>query len=139
MYNDIELKGYDKKYYQQNVSRKQKLRNISFAAIGKKFDEFRAKRALKKLEKAEKNLVDTRLFQSEVKPKHGISTAERIVNYRSEKVAKLESKINFLTTGEYPDKIAVKNRLDKQKKIRYNEDADEIPEIGKDNTTIKER
>lgn len=119
MYNDIELKGYDKKYYQQNVSRKQKLRNISFAAIGKKFDEFRAKRALKKLEKAEKNLVDTRLFQSEVKPKHGISTAERIVNYRSEKVAKLESKINFLTTGEYPDKIAVKNRAIKLKEMMW--------------------
>lgn len=119
MYNDIELKKYDKKYYQQNVSRKQKLRNISFAAIGKKFDEFRAKRALKKLEKAEKNLVDTRLFQSEVKPKHGISTAERIVNYRSEKVAKLESKINFLTTGEYPDKIAVKNRAIKLKEMMW--------------------
>ena len=119
MYNDIELKDYDKKYYQQNVSRKQKLRNVSFAAIGKKFDEFRAKRALKKLEKAEKQLVDTRLFQSEVKPKHGITTAERIINYRSEKVAKLESKINFLTTGEYPDKIAVKNRAIKLKKMMW--------------------
>ena len=119
MYNDIELKDYDKKYYQQNVSRKQKLRNVSFAAIGKKFDEFRAKRALKKLEKAEKQLVDTRLFQSEVKPKHGITTAERIINYRSEKVAKLESKINFLTTGEYPDKIAVKNRAIKLKEMMW--------------------
>lgn len=119
MYNDIELKEYDKKYYQQNVSRKQKLRNISFAAIGKKFDEFRAKRALKKLEKAEKELVDTRLFQSEVKPRHGVTAAERIINYRAEKVAKLESKINFLTIGEYPDKVAVKNRAIKLKEMMW--------------------
>ena len=67
---------------------------------------------------------------------------QRVSNFKIQSPELFErAKAILVSSGVKAEKvkIAVKNRLDKQKKIRYNEDADEIPEIGKDNTTIKER
>ncbi len=96
----------DELFYKEGNPKSIKLRKVSFAMVGKKFDEIRLAQAQNNLNKAKNNLVETQLTRSEMRNGDG----DTILARRSKAVAKLEEKVTFLNTLEEPEENFVKAR-----------------------------
>lgn len=126
MNSNIDLKNLEDEVLKlEKSSRKIKFKNVSFTNIGKKFDEFRIGLLEKKLAKEKKKLVKDEFTNGDLKEKNGSSRAERIIARKSLAIARLEEKINFLSTGEEHSINKIDNRAIKLKdkmmqNLRYN-------------------
>ena len=114
--DSFEFKDFeDESVKQEKEARKIKFKNISFTNIGKKFDQFRIDKLEKKLVKAKEKILDTQLFNSDMK--NDAKAAEGILLYRSKAVAKLEAELTFLETGKYVTVKMVESRAIKLKDL----------------------
>ena len=125
--NNYEIKDFEEVFFKkEKQSRKIKFKKLSFLNIGRKFDEFRARRLEKKLVKAKEKLANSQFFEGDLKAdRHGVAVVDRVLAHRTKAVANLEAKIDFLRTGDYPDQAevdshAIKLRNNMMENLRKN-------------------
>lgn len=124
--DDIEL--VDKKYFRIPLvkpSRKIKFKSISFKNILSRWNAFRLERLKSKLENKKSNLVEMEFSSEQLKNQEKV---EKKVLRKTQAIAKLESKINFLESGnyhseEFVDSRAIKLKSLMMKNLEYNKDS----------------
>lgn len=124
--DDIEL--VDKKYFRIPLvkpSRKIKFKSISFKNILSRWNAFRLERLKRKLEDKKSDLVEMEFSAEQLKNQEKV---EKKVLRKTQAIAKLESKINFLESGnyhseEFVDSRAIKLKSLMMKNLEYNKDS----------------
>lgn len=124
--DDIEL--VDKKYFRIPLvkpSKKIKFKSISFKNILSRWNKFRLERLKNKLEDKKANLVEMEFSSKQME---NIEKVEKKVLSKTQAIAKLESKINFLECGKYHseefiDSRAIKLKSLMMKNLVYNKDS----------------
>ena len=124
--DDIEL--VDKKYFRIPLvkpSRKIKFKSISFKNILSRWNAFRLERLKRKLEDKKSDLVEMEFSSEQLKNQEKV---EKKVLRKTQAIAKLESKINFLESGnynseEFVDSRAIKLKSLMMKNLEYNKNS----------------
>lgn len=109
------------------VTRKIKFKQVSFTNISKRFHNFRLNRLKSKLISNKEKLVSMEFKESQLVPGSSRKKVEKKVLSKTAAIAKLESKINFLETGNYLTEEFVNSRAIKlketmMKNLEYNSD-----------------
>lgn len=109
------------------VTRKIKFKQVSFTNISKRFYNFRLNRLKSKLISDKEKLVSMEFKESQLVPGSSRKKVEKKILNKTAAIAKLESKINFLETGNYLTEEFVNSRAIKlketmMKNLEYNSD-----------------
>lgn len=108
--------------------RKIKFKSLSFRNISNLWKNFRISSLNKKLEKAKKKLVETKVDQHDLEKQawmSGMTVAEKKIYKRAAAVIRLEEKINYLETGtkvtdDFIASRAIKLKDNMMKNLRFN-------------------
>lgn len=126
---DIEL--VDKEYFRIPLirpSRKIKFKSLSFKNILSRWNKFRINSLKKRLAAKKENLVEMEFSGDKLTPGKKRDSLESKVLRKTQAIARLESKINFLENGEYHSEEFVDSRAIKLKSLMmqnlvYNKDS----------------
>lgn len=126
MAHDIELVDREFGHVRVPISRKIKFKGISFTNISKRWNNFRLNRLKSKLIADKEKLVSMEFTNDQLTK--GRETTEQKIMRKTTAIAKLESKIQFLETGNYSTEEFVNSRAIKLKKtmmsnLVYNRDS----------------
>lgn len=126
MAHDIELVDREFGHVRVPISRKIKFKGISFTNISKRWNNFRLNRLKSKLIAEKEKLVNMEFTNDQLTK--GRETTEQKIMKKTTAIAKLESKIQFLETGNYSTEEFVNSRAIKLKKtmmsnLVYNRDS----------------
>lgn len=126
MAHDIELVDRKFGHVRVPISRKIKFKGISFTNISKRWNNFRLNRLKSKLIADKEKLVSMEFTNDQLTK--GRETTEQKIMKKTTAIAKLESKIQFLETGNYSTEEFVNSRAIKLKKtmmsnLVYNRDS----------------
>ena len=126
---DIEL--VDKEYFRIPLirpSRKIKFKGISFKNILSRWNNFRINILKNRLAAKKENLVEMEFSGDQLTPGKKRDRLENKISRKTQAIARLESKINFLVNGEYyseefEDSRAIKLKSLMMKNLVYNRDS----------------
>ena len=126
MTHAIELVDREFGHVRVPISRKIKFKGISFSNISKRWNEFRLNRLKSKLIADKEKLVSMEFSNAQLTK--GRETTEQKIMRKTIAIAKLESKIQFLETGNYSTEEFINSRAIKLKKtmmsnLVYNRDS----------------
>ena len=126
MAHDIELVDREFGHVRVPISRKIKFKGISFTNISKRWNNFRLNRLKSKLIADKEKLVSMEFTNDQLTK--GREKTEQKIMRKTTAIAKLESKIQFLETGNYSTEEFVNSRAIKLKKtmmsnLVYNRDS----------------
>ena len=126
MAHDIELVDREFGHVRVPISRKIKFKGISFTNISKRWNNFRLNRLKSKLIADKEKLVNMEFTNDQLTK--GRETTEQKIMKKTTAIAKLESKIQFLETGNYSTEEFINSRAIKLKKVMmsnlvYNRDS----------------
>ena len=126
MAHDIELVDREFGRVRVPIRRKIKFKGISFTNISKRWNNFRLNRLKSKLIADKEKLVSMEFTNDQLTK--GRETTEQKIMRKTTAIAKLESKIQFLETGNYSTEEFVNSRAIKLKKtmmsnLVYNRDS----------------
>lgn len=129
VHDNIEL--IDNEYFRIPIyrpSKKIKFKKISFENIFNRWNNFRLNRLKSKLSAKKDRLVGMEFSDDQLAPGKARDFTEKRILMKTKAIARLESKINFLETGEYLSEEFVSSRAIKLKStmmnnLVYNKDA----------------
>ncbi len=126
MAHAIELVDREFGHVRVPISRKIKFKGISFTNISKRWNEFRLNRLKSKLIADKEKLVNMEFSNAQLTK--GRETTEQKIMKKTTAIAKLESRIQFLETGNYSTEEFINSRAIKLKKtmmsnLVYNRDS----------------
>lgn len=98
-------------------SRKIKFKNISFTNIYSLWNKFRIKRLKEKLSAKKEKLIEMEFSGEQLVPGKKREKVENKILKKTQAIARLESKIKFLETGEYANEDFINSRAIKLKSI----------------------
>ena len=120
MANDINILDWNEKEVKIPISRKIRLRDITFKNCLSMWKKFRINRKKKKLESKKEDLVGLEFSAPQLVPGKRREATENYVLNKTDAIARLESKINFLETGEHLSQEFVDSRAIKLKTLMMN-------------------